>query len=106
MLRRHAPDAVSLVFGTLFAGSTVIWLLSATDVIDYNGAWLAGPAILIVAGVVGLAVALRPGRSAPPEALWTAGPPTTDRTESVADPSDAPADDTDELRDRPTSNHD
>jgi hypothetical protein len=66
MLRRHAPDAVSLVFGTLFAGSAVIWLLSATDVIDYNDAWFAGPAILIVAGVFGLLVALRPGRTDPP----------------------------------------
>jgi hypothetical protein len=71
MLRRHAPDVVSLVFGTLFAGFTVIWLLNATDVIDYQGAWLAGPAILIVAGVLGLVVALRPSESAPPAAPWS-----------------------------------
>jgi hypothetical protein len=74
MLRRHAPDAVSLVFGTLFAGSAVIWLLSATDDIDYNEAWLAGPAILIVAGVVGLAVALRPSQPTE-QLLWAAPPP-------------------------------
>jgi apolipoprotein N-acyltransferase len=65
MLHRHAPDVVSLVFGTLFAGFTVIWLLSATDVIDYQEAWLAGPAILIVAGVLGLLVALRPSEPVP-----------------------------------------
>ena len=68
MLRRHAPDAVSLVFGTLFAGSAVIWLLSATNVIDYADAWFAGPVILIVAGVLGLLLALRPGRTADPPA--------------------------------------
>jgi hypothetical protein len=65
MLRRHAPDVVSLVFGTLFAGFAVIWLLNATDVIDSESAWLAGPAILIVAGILGLVVALRPSESSP-----------------------------------------
>jgi hypothetical protein len=70
MLRRHAPDVVSLVFGTLFAGFAVIWLLNATDVIDYQEAWLAGPAILIVAGVLGLVVALRPSEAAPPAVPW------------------------------------
>ena len=76
MLRRHAPDVVSLVFGTLFAGFTVIWLLNAADVIDYKQAWLAGPAILIVAGVLGLLIALRPSRPAepPPWAMPVGGP--------------------------------
>jgi hypothetical protein len=71
MLRRHAPDVVSLVFGTLFAGAAVIWLLSATDVIDYEDAWIAGPVILIVAGVLGLVVALRPAGYVP---LWQPAP--------------------------------
>jgi apolipoprotein N-acyltransferase len=62
MLHRHAPDVVSLVFGTLFAGFTVVWLLIVTDVLDSESAWLAGPAILIVAGVLGLVTALRPSR--------------------------------------------
>ena len=66
MLHRHAPDVVSLVFGTLFAGFTAIWLLSETDVIDYQQAWLAGPVILIIAGVLGLSVALRPSPSCRP----------------------------------------
>jgi hypothetical protein len=59
MLRRHAPDIVSLVFGILFAGFAAIWLLGATAVIDYKDAWIAGPVILIVAGVLGLLLALR-----------------------------------------------
>ena len=67
MLHRHAPDVVSLVFGTLFAGFTVIWLLIETDVLDSHAAWLAGPAILIVAGVLGLITALRPSRPQSPE---------------------------------------
>jgi apolipoprotein N-acyltransferase len=75
MLRRHAPDVVSLVFGTLFAGFAAIWLLNATDVIDSQEAWLAGPAILIVAGVLGLVVALRPSEPAPPPVVpWAPAP--------------------------------
>lgn len=62
MLPRHATDVVSLVSGTVFAGFAAVWLLTVTDVIDLDQAWLAGPAILIVAGVVGLAAALRPSR--------------------------------------------
>lgn len=60
MLHRHATDVVSLVSGILFAGLTAIWLLNAADVVDLQTAWLAGPLILILAGVVGLVVALRP----------------------------------------------
>ena len=60
MLQRHAIDVVSLVFGIIFAGFTAVWVLAVTDVIDFDEAWLAGPAILIVAGIVGLAAALRP----------------------------------------------
>ena len=76
MLHRHAPDVVSLVFGILFAGFAAIWLLSETDVIDNDGAWLAGPVTLIVAGVFGLAVALRPSRVSEPQPAppWAAPP--------------------------------
>jgi hypothetical protein len=81
MLRRHAPDVVSLVFGTLFAGFAVIWLLNTADVIDYKEAWLAGPVILIVAGVLGLVVALRPSR--PPEPV-----PSAPRAPEADEPSD------------------
>ena len=79
MLHRHAPDVVSLVFGILFAGFTAIWLLSETDVIDYQQAWLAGPVILIIAGVLGLAVALRPSRPSEPQTPpWTSPSATPD----------------------------
>lgn len=71
MLQRHATDVVSLVFGTVFAGFTAVWLLIVTDVIDYEVTWLAGPAILIVAGLLGLATSLRPGRR--PDARSGAG---------------------------------
>ena len=103
MLRRHAPDVVSLVFGTLFAGFTVIWLLNATDVIDYKEAWLAGPAILIVAGVLGLVVALRPGRPSEPEAVPWATPATGHHEEAPTTPieTDPTTQETTELEAQP-----
>src|SRR5215204_1505213 len=63
MLHRHATDVVSLVAGTIFAGLTAVWLLNVSDVLDLEAAWLAGPLILILAGVVGLVAALRPSGS-------------------------------------------
>jgi hypothetical protein len=60
VIPRHAIDVTSLVFGTIFAGFTVVWLLTVTDTIDENQAWLGGPIILIAAGALGLATALRP----------------------------------------------
>ncbi|MBA3308578.1 MAG: hypothetical protein H0U28_00750 [Nocardioidaceae bacterium] len=62
MTQRHATDVISLVFGTIFAGFTLVWLLDLTAVIDRDEAWLAGPVILIVAGAIGLVTALRPRR--------------------------------------------
>jgi len=59
---RHATDVTSLVFGTIFAGFTVFWLLDVTDTVDAPDAWLAGPVILIAAGIVGLVVALSSSR--------------------------------------------
>jgi hypothetical protein len=103
MLRRHAPDVVSLVFGTLFAGAAAIWLLSAADVIDYEDAWIAGPVILIVAGVLGLVVALRPAGPAslpwqPPAPDQPAADPATENADGDAD-ADADAKATEERRD-------
>ena len=63
VIPRHATDVISLVFGTIFAGFTVVWLLTVTDTIDENQAWLGGPIILIAAGALGLATAIRPRRS-------------------------------------------
>ncbi|MBA3309545.1 MAG: hypothetical protein H0U28_05720 [Nocardioidaceae bacterium] len=50
------------MFGTIFAGFTVVWLLDLTGVIERDDAWLAGPVILVVAGTMGLLTALRPRR--------------------------------------------
>ena len=61
MSQRHATDVVSLIFGIIFAGIVVVWALSRADLIDAHSVALAGPAILIAAGAVGLVVALRSG---------------------------------------------
>ncbi len=68
MFPRHATDVISLVAGTIFAGFTAVWILTLTDTIDANQAWLGGPIILIAAGALGLAAALRPdARPGPPQ---------------------------------------
>ena len=64
MLYRHATDVIALVSGTIFAGLAAVWLLMLTDVIDIEQAWIGGPVILIVAGVLGLLVTLTPSRPA------------------------------------------
>lgn len=58
-MRQHANDVVSLVFGTVFAGFALVWLLNVTDLLDFDEVWLIGPVILIVAGLLGLVTALR-----------------------------------------------
>jgi hypothetical protein len=65
-MHRHATDIVALISGTVFAGFTVIWALTESEAIDVKDAWLAGPGILILAGIVGLVVALTPSRERPP----------------------------------------
>ena len=61
MSQRHATDVVSLIFGIIFGGIVVVWALAGADLIDAHNVTLAGPAILIAAGAVGLVVALRSG---------------------------------------------
>ena len=58
-MQRHATDVVSLVCGTILAGFGLVWLLTVTDVLNDDQAWLAGPIVLIAAGAVGLLTALR-----------------------------------------------
>jgi len=62
MPQRHATDVVSLVFGAIFAGFTIIWLANLAWSLDDHAVWLAGPVVLVVAGVAGLVAALHPGR--------------------------------------------
>src|SRR3954454_10827967 len=57
-----------LVFGLLFLGVAGIWALGASDAISGEHLAVLGPAVLILAGVVGLAARLanrrNPGRRA------------------------------------------
>ncbi len=65
MSHRHATDAISLVFGTIFAGIALVCLLHSTNVIDLGQLWLAGPVTLVAAGAVGLVAAMRTQRQQP-----------------------------------------
>lgn len=64
MQQRHATDVVSLVFGIIFAGFTLVWALEESDQVTDGHAWWAGPLVLIVAGAAGLLASLRSTRSA------------------------------------------
>jgi len=52
-----------LVFGLLFLGVAIIWALVAADVITPEGLVVLAPAVLIAAGVIGLAASLASGRN-------------------------------------------
>jgi hypothetical protein len=60
---RHATDVISLVFGVIFAGFAIVWALEASNTIEAHDVWVAGPAVLIGAGVLGLVATLRPRRT-------------------------------------------
>ncbi len=74
MFPQHATDIISLVFGTIFAGFTVVWLLVVTDLIAWDDARVAGPVTLIAAGAVGLVAALRPLRESDDDPTASADP--------------------------------
>ena len=52
-----------LVFGLLFLGVAVVWALVLGDVINENDLAVIAPAILIAAGVIGLATSLASARN-------------------------------------------
>jgi hypothetical protein len=52
-----------LVFGLLFLGVAIIWAFVAADVITPEGLVVLAPAVLIAAGVIGLAASLASGRN-------------------------------------------
>ena len=52
-----------LVFGLLFLGVAVVWALVVGDVINEDELAVLAPAILIAAGVIGLAASLASGRN-------------------------------------------
>jgi hypothetical protein len=95
MLHRHATDVVALVSGTIFAGLTAVWLLIITEAVDVEQAWIGGPVILIIAGVLGLLVTLTPSRSEPAPALptWNDEPSDDGQYASVETRIEDPADD-------------
>jgi hypothetical protein len=57
-VRRHDLDVTSLVFGLIFLGVAATWALVQTELVTLPDLSLLGPAVLIVAGVVGLAATL------------------------------------------------
>ncbi len=62
-----------LVFGLLFLGIAGIWALVAGDVITADRLTILAPALLITAGVIGLAASLASGRNSRRRGL-TPGP--------------------------------
>ena len=61
-MRRHDLDVTSLVFGLIFVGVAGAWALVQTELISLPDLSVAGPAVLIVAGVIGLVATLAKGR--------------------------------------------
>jgi len=59
----HSVKITHLVFGLLFLGVAVVWALVVGNVINENDLAVLAPAILIAAGVIGLAVSLASGRN-------------------------------------------
>ena len=52
-----------LVFGMLFLGIFGIWALGVSDLISGEHLAVLGPAVLIIAGIAGLAASLASGRN-------------------------------------------
>jgi hypothetical protein len=57
-VRRHDTDATSLVFGLIYVGVVGLWALIASDTMDVPDLSVLGPALLVVAGFIGLAATL------------------------------------------------
>lgn len=61
-MRRHETDVMSLVFGLVFLGIAGLWALVRYDVLSLPDASLAGPAVLVAAGLVGVVATVRHSR--------------------------------------------
>jgi hypothetical protein len=59
----HRVKIAHLVFGLLFLGIVAVWALVITDVITEDRLTIIAPAVLIGAGVIGLAASLANGRN-------------------------------------------
>ncbi len=86
-----------LVFGLLFLGVAGIWALVVSGVITENRLPVLAPAVLIVAGVIGLAASLASTRNHRHELVGQAGAVDPEDGESPADPDDAALDRTQEI---------
>lgn len=58
-MAEHETDVTSLVFGLVFLGLAGLWGLVRLDVIAAPSASVAGPVVLVVAGLVGLMLTVR-----------------------------------------------
>ena len=86
-----------LVFGLLFLGVAVVWALVVGDVINENDLAVIAPAILIAAGVIGLATSLASARNRRNRNERPYDPPYDARVDQPVDdqtdhPSDHPSD--------------
>ncbi|MCW2847476.1 MAG: hypothetical protein JWR90_1450 [Marmoricola sp.] len=59
----HSLKIPHLIFGLLFLGIAAVWALVVTNVVTDDGLTVIAPAILIGAGVIGLAASLASGRN-------------------------------------------
>jgi hypothetical protein len=57
-VKRHDVDVVSLVFGLLFVGVSLMWPLVHFDVLGLPGLEVAAPVLLISVGLAGLMASL------------------------------------------------
>ncbi len=59
---RHASDALSLIFGVIFMGAATYWALYLAGALSADDTKYAVPAVLVAAGVIGLANAVLANR--------------------------------------------
>ena len=57
-MKRHDVDVVSLVFGLLFVGVSLMWPLVHFDVLGLPGLEVAAPVLLVCVGLAGLMASL------------------------------------------------
>ncbi len=70
-MAEHETDVTSLVFGLVFLGLAGLWGLVQLDVLTAPDASVAGPVVLVVAGLVGLLLTVRRAGRARREQLAT-----------------------------------
>ena len=83
----HRVKITHLVFGLLFPGVAVVWALVVGDVVNEGDLAVIAPAVLIVAGVVGLAASLASARNRRNRDNQMPGRPAERPTERPAEPT-------------------